>query len=261
MNFFQILLYVLLAYMVMNMFAQSKRAGKESALVSLVKLIDEKDEFFERVNTLIEGAQSDVMANKFKVLRLWGDAYHGVFDAFDNDLKDIDFDLLVHDGDIGENEDSFLYLYITIPFLLHQRGRDDLRSVIREKMNAYDDVTKGQMLPLLASAADKFFLQEGDLGEATFRMIWEGDYAGMKYNKQLISVYKGICAACLAWIARENDREEEYTDFMSCLDSFSTGSKWIRALDLKEEDDAPEEEEIVDRVTEVVEEDKEEGGQ
>ena len=255
MGFLNILLYMLLTYMILNMFMQSRRAGKTNVLVELLKMIDDKDAFFAKADQMIAETESEVAKNKYRVLRLYGRVCHKMYDSVVDELNEIDLDALLKDGDMTENEDSFFYLYITLPMMLHGDGRDDLRAPIREKLAKYDETLDKAMLVRLSRACDKFFDQVDDLGKSTFYAFWEGDYAGLTYNKQLIGVYKNICASCLAWFYKKEDNTAEYEDLMSILQDFANtgiGEKWLKALDLYKEFEE-EDEEIADNVSDVQE--------
>lgn len=127
-------MYFAIAYLVIKMFISSKRNGKNKMIIDAVRLINEKDMFFNRVDQLISTVNDPEFANKGRVLKLWGCAYHQDFSEFDSTLQELDIDSLIEDKkgvkSIDTNEDSFFYLYLAIPNVLHHVGRDDLRTTM-----------------------------------------------------------------------------------------------------------------------------------
>ena len=131
-------MYFAIAYLVIKMFISSKRNGKNKMIIDTVRLINEKDMFFNRVDQLISTVNDPEFANKGRVLKLWGCAYHQDFSEFDSTLQELDIDSLIEDKkgvkSIDTNEDSFFYLYLAIPNVLHHVGRDDLRTTMHCKV-------------------------------------------------------------------------------------------------------------------------------
>ena len=90
-------MYFAIAYLVIKMFISSKRNGKNKMIIDAVRLINEKDMFFNRVDQLISTVNDPEFTNKGRVLKLWGCAYHQDFSEFDSTLQELDIDSLIED--------------------------------------------------------------------------------------------------------------------------------------------------------------------
>ena len=232
-------MYFAIAYLVIKMFISSKRNGKNKMIIDAVRLINEKDMFFNRVDQLISTVNDPEFANKGRVLKLWGCAYHQDFSEFDSTLQELDIDSLIEDKkgvkSIDTNEDSFFYLYLAIPNVLHHVGRDDLRITMHAKLQPYEEILGNQLSKALSDQFDKYYDSVDDRGQAFFEKLLEGDYEGYIYSRTMIGIYKNLANATLYKIYQDQAKFDQLEDMKPMLEKFAetgVGKRWIQSLDI-----------------------------
>ena len=212
-RFVTIAMYIAMAYLVVKMFLSSKRNGKNKMIIDAVRLINEKEMFFNRVDQLISTVNDPEFANKGRVLKLWGCAYHQDFNEFDTTLQELDIDSLIEDKkgvkSIDTNEDSFFYLYLAIPNVLHHVGRDDLRANMHAKLQPYEELLGNQLSKALSDQFDKYYDFKDDRGQTFFEKLLEGDYEGYIYSRTMIGIYKNLANATLYKIYQDQAKFDQ----------------------------------------------------
>lgn len=238
-RFVTIAMYIAMAYLVIKMFISSKRNGKNKMIIDAVRLINEKEVFFNRVDQLISTVNDPEFANKGRVLKLWGCAYHQDFSEFDSTLQDLDIDSLIEDKkgvkSIDTNEDSFFYLYLAIPNVLHHVGRDDLRTTMHAKLQPYEELLGNQLTKALSDQFDKYYDSVDDRGQTFFEKLLEGDYEGYIYSRTMIGIYKNLANATLYKIYQDQAKFNQLEDMKPMLEKFAetgVGKRWIQSLDI-----------------------------
>ena len=232
-------MYFAIAYLVIKMFISSKRNGKNKMIIDAVRLINEKEMFFNRVDQLISTVNDPEFANKGRVLKLWGCAYHQDFSEFDSTLQELDIDSLIEDKkgvkSIDTNEDSFFYLYLAIPNVLHHVGRDDLRTTMHAKLQPYEEILGNQLSKALSDQFDKYYDSKEDRGQAFFEKLLEGDYEGYIYSRTMIGIYKNLANATLYKIYQDQAKFDQLEEMKPMLEQFAqtgVGKRWIQSLDI-----------------------------
>ena len=238
-RFVTIAMYIAMAYLVIKMFISSKRNGKNKMIIDAVRLINEKEVFFNRVDQLISTVNDPEFANKGRVLKLWGCAYHQDFSEFDSTLQDLDIDSIIEDKkgvrSIDTNEDSFFYLYLAIPNVLHHVGRDDLRTTMHAKLQPYEELLGNQLTKALSDQFDKYYDSVDDRGQTFFEKLLEGDYEGYIYSRTMIGIYKNLANATLYKIYQDQAKFDQLEDMKPMLEKFvetGVGKRWIQSLDI-----------------------------
>lgn len=238
-RFVTIAMYIAMAYLVIKMFISSKRNDKNKKIIDAVRLINEKEVFFNRVDQLISTVNDPEFANKGRVLKLWGCAYHQDFSEFDSTLQDLDIDSLIEDKkgvkSIDTNEDSFFYLYLAIPNVLHHVGRDDLRTTMHAKLQPYEELLGNQLTKALSDQFDKYYDSVDDRGQTFFEKLLEGDYEGYIYSRTMIGIYKNLANATLYKIYQDQAKFDQLEDMKPMLEKFAetgVGKRWIQSLDI-----------------------------
>ena len=248
-------MYFAIAYLVIKMFISSKRNGKNKMIIDAVRLINEKEMFFNRVDQLISTVNDPEFANKGRVLKLWGCAYHQDFSEFDSTLQELDIDSLIEDKkgvkSIDTNEDSFFYLYLAIPNVLHHVGRDDLRTTMHAKLQPYEEILGNQLSKALSDQFDKYYDSVDDRGQAFFEKLLEGDYEGYIYSRTMIGIYKNLANATLYKIYQDQAKSEKLEEMKPMLEQFAqtgVGKRWIQSLDITLDNttEEPVEKEVVE---------------
>ena len=248
-------MYFAIAYLVIKMFISSKRNGKNKMIIDAVRLINEKEMFFNRVDQLISTVNDPEFANKGRVLKLWGCAYHQDFSEFDSTLQELDIDSLIEDKkgvkSIDTNEDSFFYLYLAIPNVLHHVGRDDLRTTMHVKLQPYEEILENQLSKVLSDQLDKYYDSVDDRGQTFFEKLLEGDYEGYIYSRTMIGIYKNLANATLYKIYQDQAKFEQLEEMKPMLEQFAqtgVGKRWIQSLDITLDNttEEPVEKEVVE---------------
>ena len=232
-------MYFAMAYLIIKIFISSKRNGKNKMIIDAVRLINEKEMFFNRVDQLISTVNDPEFANKGRVLKLWGCAYHQDFHEFDTTLQELDIDSLIEDKkgvkSIDTNEDSFFYLYLAIPNVLHHVGRDDLRTTMHAKLQPYEELLGNQLTKALSDQFDKYYDSVDDRGQTFFEKLLEGDYEGYIYSRTMIGIYKNLANATLYKIYQDQAKFDQLEDMKPMLEKFAetgVGKRWIQSLDI-----------------------------
>lgn len=249
MDMLRILLYALLIYMIFRIVTLNALNKKNKGLIDIVNSVNEKEEFFTRINEVIETSENPIYAAKARVLKLWGMAYHDEFFGFEKTLEEINPDDLLtvnKDGSTGiGQEDSFFYLYLGIPNILYMNKQDDYRKMLKEKMIPYEEKLGKQIVKKLGDSCDLYYDQQEDKGLSFFQSLLEGDYAGYLYAKSLIGLYKSIAETMMARIYKDNGDEEKFAETLDGMRYFinsGIGARWIKAMDLTEYVEVKEEE-------------------
>jgi hypothetical protein len=246
-----IMLYGVIAVMIVNIIITSKSQKKRKGLIELVNTIKDQDLFFEKADAIIEANQDDAeILNKARVLTLWGIAYHKKYERFDEALNAIELDKLIAvkkgAASIDMNEDSFFYMYLGIPNFLYADQKMDLYQKMEEKMQSLDEELKGQLVREIAKETDKYYKNTDDRGLTFYEKVLDGNYGEYTYSKTMIGLYKSIVNANAARIYLDRGDTEKYQTTVEMLRDFDqsgVGHRWLASLDLKVENEQPEDEE------------------
>jgi hypothetical protein len=241
-----IVLLVITAFLAFRVLKMSGRNKQNQKMLAILDSFDDRETFFRDADAFIAEHDGEEFCHKVCVLRLWGDAFYERDEEFKAHLSELNIDGLLNPDGKGKgydvNEDSFFYLYLAIPNRLYYRKRDDLRSMIYEKMSAYDTVNENALLRLINLENRKFYDNKEDRGKAYIRSLLDGEYGGYKYSRQLIGLYKHCEEAILAVILRDEGNNEGYEECMSNIDNFAKttrlGKRWCKELGIE----IPEEE-------------------
>lgn len=250
MNLTLILVIVMVIYMVYMNLTLGKKAKKSRQLSQSLANFYDKEQVFKDLEESIENEPDPLYVTKYRIIEAWAAAYYDNEEIFRDALAQVDVPRLMTDGrkmTIGENEDSFFYLYLAIPNRLYYTGRKDLMAELDAKLAEFSDELENKMFYVLSKEVRKYYNEEGDLGREWYEKVNEGDYEGVTYTKQLIGVYKNICSAMLAAIAKKTGDEKLYQDQVPYLEAFNAtnlGSRWLNELNIvleKKKEDEPDE--------------------
>ena len=250
MNLTMILMIALVIYMVYMNLTLGKKAKKSRDLSRSLANFYDKEQLFPDLENCIEAEKDPLYVTKYRIIQAWAAAYYDEEAIYRDALEKIDVPILITDGKkitISENEDSFFYLYLAIPNRLYYTGRKDLMELLDQKMAEFDDELNSYMVWVLGKAVRKCYDGEGDLGRSQFENINNGEYEGLSYTKQLIGIYKNVCSAMLAAIAKKNNDQELYDEQIPYLEAFSRtnlGERWLEEIGIrleKEDDEEPDE--------------------
>lgn len=238
---FNIILYILMFYSIYRLFTASRRNSKGKELISIVSNVNHKEEFMEQIDELISTCGDPVYENKARVIKLWGQAYHKDYADFASTAESLNVNELIQvnkkgEKTITENEDSFFYLCLGIPNLLYANDAMDCVKILQDKIKPFEEELSDQLVAALGEANRDFCEKRNDQGVSFFQKLLEGDYAGYKYSKGLIGLYKMIANAMLAKYYENEGTLAEHPETKDLLDQFAKtglGERWMKAIDLK----------------------------
>lgn len=263
MNYFNILLYIILIIGLIRIFSMSARNTNTKIIVNAVQKVFDRDEFYSYVDTQLANMKSKEFRNKMLVIKLWGEVYHNDFDKYPETLQEIDVGKVLQDdkgrSTITENEDALFYLYLAIPNALYGKDRDDLRKLLAEKMQPYHEQLKSHMACAIGSACSDYYENTNNKGKEFFERILDGDYEEYDYSKQLISMYKNICSAMLyeEYSQTNDQRLEEAKSMIEYFRGMGAGERWYIAKDKQLKDlDFDDDKEVIEETTEENSEEK-----
>ncbi len=238
----QIILYVLILYMTFRLITLQKRSKKNTKLVQAVQSVEDEIHFYELVDDIIANNESEEFQNKARVVKLWGMTYHKHFQNFQETLDSIELAKLMTTKNgavsIETDEDSFFYLYLAIPNLLHSAGRDDLRVKLDEKMESVKDTLSNQLVKNIGDAISLYYDQKEDCGLQFYEKVLNGEYGDYTYTKSLIGMYKAIVNAQAARLYKDAGNTEAFDGTKEFLQEFAQtnlGVRWLKTLDLYED--------------------------
>ena len=246
-----IVLIAVSGYMLYRVIRLSGRSKQNKKMLEILDQFDDKDTFFSRAEEYISTSRDAEYVQKVSVLRLWGDAFYERDEDFLKHLSELDIDVLLnpdgrHKG-YTANEDSFFYLYMALANRLFFRKRNDLRDVLYEKLQGYEERNRDTLLRKICEENRKYYAGTDDRGEAFMRSLLEGDYGGYQYSRQLVGLYKHCEEALLANICRDRGDLQGYQECVDDLDDFGRntrlGRRWLKecGITLPEKEEAKEE--------------------
>jgi hypothetical protein len=235
-----------------RVFQLSGRGRLNKEMLKILDKMDDRDAFFANADEFINVSKDPEYGQKVRVLRLWGDVFYERDEEFKEHLEDLNIDILLQptkkNQGFANNEDSFFYLYMAIPNRLNWRRRNDLRRLHEEKIAAYAEVNGDTLLKAIHDENRKFYDRTDDRGQAFIKQLLAGEYAGYRYSKQLIGLYKNCEEAILAAQYRDEGNTEGYEECLKDIHNFATntrlGMRWLKELHIelpKEEEEEPEE--------------------
>ena len=249
---FSALLIGITVYMFWRVIVLSGRGRLNKKMLGILGKFDDEEVFFTEADAFINENKDPEYGQKVRVLRIWGDAFYERDEAFKEHLEDLNIDALLSAGKknqgFSNNEDSFFYLYVAIPNRLYYRGRRDLRTILDEKLSAYEEVNGDTLLKKLYDENRKFYDRTDDQGREFIRSLLAGDYSGYRYSKQLIGLYKNCEEGILAAQYREEGNTEKYEECLADLKNFAEntrlGARWLTELGIEypKEEEAEDEE-------------------
>lgn len=235
-----IVLYGVIIVMMFNILQTSKRQKKRKDLIDLVNMIKDPEFFFQKGDEVLEKYKDDPeILNKARVVMLWGISYHKQYEKFRDMLASIDMNPLIENKknglSIDLNEDSFFYMYLGIPNILYQDKQDELRDLLKEKMQEFDEKLTGQLVREISLEINKYYTNEDDRGLVFYEKVLDGNYGQYTYSKTMIGLYKSIVNAMAARIYLDNGETEKYQaaeGMVKDFDESGVGHRWLQSLDI-----------------------------
>ena len=206
--------------------------------IEVIRFVDDENQFNDRIIALEDQFRDKNVEffQKTQVLKLWGAANHGRITSFSSVLEKLQPEKLIQHNkgtSIGENEDSFFYLYISIPNILYGQNQLELMEELFQKLSSISEQLSSEMVVQLGLQAKKYYQGQEDFGKSFYQSILEGDYETLTYSKNMISVYKSVCSSLLAKIAQEENDIEGLKAQMETVNHFNTlgvGQRFLNHL-------------------------------
>lgn len=232
-----ILLWAVVIFMFVKLMIQSKRQKKNKQLIDCVRAIKKKDLFFEYTNQMIENIHDVQFETKARVIKLWGICYHQCYDEFTECLNAIDMNHLFLEKkgtlSIDLNEDSFFYMYLEIPNILHRDGKTEYAQDLLKHLESISDKMEHELVKEIGRNVNMYYNNEGDLGLSFYERVLNGDYEDYTYSKTMIGLYKSIVGVMAAKIYHDQNNNEKYSELESLVESFDqsgVGHRWLDAI-------------------------------
>ncbi|MEF9893520.1 hypothetical protein [Anaerorhabdus sp.] len=221
-----------------------RRNTKNKKIVECVEAFDNEDVFFNKIDNYIELEKDNEFKMKGKILKLWGCVKYDHKDSIEPLLNEIDCTpLFEKKGKYNKtkaslNEDSFYYLCLACCNTLYGRKDHDLLMKFKEKLDDLDQSINRLLVYQLSMNGFKLYQGEEDLGEEFFSNTLQGDTGDLHYAKQLIGIYKDICAAYLTKIYFIQNRSEDYEAIKEDMQRFyrsGLGKRYLTELEIPQE--------------------------
>ncbi len=221
-----------------------RRNMKNKKIVECVEAFDNEEVFFNKIDNYIEIEKDIEFKMKGKVLKLWGCVKYDHKENIEPLLNEIDCKpLYQRKGKYNKtkaslNEDSFYYLCLACCNTLYGRKDNDLLMKFKEKLVDLDQDLNHLLVYQLSMHGFKLYQDEDDLGEEFFSNVLQGDTGDYHYAKQLIGIYKDICAAYLTRIYFIQNRVEEYEVLKEDMQRFyrsGLGRRYVTELEIPQE--------------------------
>jgi len=231
-------MWALVIYFMIRIILLSQKNGKTKGLIEVIRFVDDENQFNDRIIALEDQFRDKNVEffQKTQVLKLWGAANHGRTTSFSSVLEKLQPEKLIQHNkgtSIGENEDSFFYLYISIPNILYGQNQLELMEKLFQKLSSISEQLSSEMVVQLGLQAKKYYQGQEDFGKSFYQSILEGDYETLTYSKNMISVYKSVCSSLLAKIAQEENDIEGLKAQMETVNHFNTlgvGQRFLNHL-------------------------------
>lgn len=235
---FSYIMWALVIYFMIRIILLSQKNGKTKGLIEVIRFVDDENQFNDRIIALEDQFRDKNVEffQKTQVLKLWGAANHGRTTSFSSVLEKLQLEKLIQHNkgtSIGENEDSFFYLYISIPNILYGQNQLELMEKLFQKLSSISEQLSSEMVVQLGLQAKKYYQGQEDFGKSFYQSILEGDYETLTYSKNMISVYKSVCSSLLAKIAQEENDIEGLKAQMETVNHFNTlgvGQRFLNHL-------------------------------
>lgn len=222
-----IVMWVLILYLIIKIIYANQQNKKNKALIETMSNVGNKEIFNQKIYSLEKKFQvkNPVFLQKTEVLKMWGLAIYEDYEELMKVLSELKPDLLLSKKQdqfvLEANEDSFFFLYISIPNILYGNGHKELISPFFEKLCPIIKKTETSMVTQIGLEAKKLYLSEEDKGQKFYQMIINGEYENIKYYKAMIGIYKAICVSLLAKIAKDKNDQEAYANYINQIHCFN----------------------------------------
>lgn len=233
MDIILLVLYAIMIYMIIRMFAMRKINRKMDKVIQLVKILEDKEAFMQMADEDIRNAATEMEKTKFQILKLWGMCHHGMYDGFDELLSEIRPEALI--GTKTTNDDSFFYLFLAVPNILQAAGREEEMETLLHKIEENREMYEGRLDYQIAMNCMRYYRHEDDRGFAFFASVMDGDYGQYTYNRQLIGLYKQTVASMLLEQYEEKQDHDHYEEMKSICEEFQQtriGEMWLQNLNI-----------------------------
>ncbi len=188
-------------FMLISLARLLQRGKQNEKLVKMMAYSDNTPMFLEKIQTFIESEKNRTLINKAKVLQFWKLVSDGQYEQARYYMEGIDLNALIakkkkpKKQEIALNEDSFYYLCVSCSSRLYRDNQmellEDLERMIREKEGALQQF----LFYRFYLASCKFYFEQEDHGDATFREIGSGQAKKNYAAKSMREIYEKAAMA------------------------------------------------------------------
>ena len=252
---FNVLMYAMMIYMIIRIITMNGIRKKNNYISDLMQSVSDSAVFNEKADRLEETYAKDTQfINEINVFRLWEQALNERYVVFQKTVEGLDLTKLVRNTNKGRTieEVPFFYLLQTIPNILYGNHNEEMRLLLKKKTDEVKDLISDQMTYQISEANAAMYAGEEDKAVSVYENILNGDYEEMKYARNMIGIYKKVCAAMLTKYYQDRDpaKAEELKEDVKYFYEMNIGKRWLKNIGVEvpepveetaEEDTAEEE--------------------
>lgn len=164
-------------------------------------VLKDNENAYEEIKNFVNSSKNLEYKSKGNILKL----YHELDKDLDytSTLNSIDYKQLFYKKDkyspsqLKLNNDSVIFTIMVMAKAHHKKNKDVIKT-LADKFNELSGLENSVEYLEIDAVADSF-LKRDDSGVSFFNMMLDGGYAGLRYEKNLIGLYKRIASSMLAY--------------------------------------------------------------
>ena len=229
---FFVAMFILLGYVIYRNVGLLQRYKHNKEYISIFNaMLEREDDAYSRLNDFINNEKSEEFKNKGRIIKIFADLENDLDPSAIETLEPKE--IFYHNGRFASrllamNCDSFVWLYLVLA-RARRLSRFDVIDDLSEKMKMMPEMAKRIEFQLFFAIEDAL-CEKDDAGVGFLSCLLEGDYADMKYEKNLIGLFKRFASATLAYAGEPMD---DY--FRNDLHSFAAtkiGRTYMQELEI-----------------------------
>ena len=198
-----LLMFAMIIFIVVKNFSLLKRYKFNKKYIEIYREVLKEDEnAYDHVNEFIAEQKKEEYINKVKVLKLYVELkndldYTNTLDSLDvrkiyyNDKNKFDPNLAIY------NSDTFVFIIMCMT-KAYAKLKINVIKKLYEEVKALSDLEEHVEYQEVLAVNDALF-EKNDCGIAFFNCLLNGEYTKLKYDKNMVGIYKRIAAASLVY--------------------------------------------------------------
>lgn len=212
-----LILYIVTIFFLFNVFFAYKRVKQNKKLLQILDQLMNESTFYQQAQQYIETVKNKEYREKMKTFLLWADTYYQHDDLFLQHLQTLEPQYLLSSKRFL-NEDAFFYLYIAIPNRLYRNHKQTLIDQLNQTLQFLTPSIENRLFYCIHN--DNLAFYQNQFHIQNYQSILDGDYGQFVYEKQLIAMYKNICATMLYRIYQIEKNQPEMQKLEDMVQSF-----------------------------------------